>query len=233
MQKILTRVHQTRNFTTLRRSCEEGCCYNSPNFREVNKMKKLILLVSVGLLLTAAVFADIPRPDNSKVKQNASFETTLDIRLRADEKDARLIIPKSQIKQLRAQLEAIDNGSENTSALTSSNLSGTQTIVSGLFLSLAIVIGGMWFVRSNGSNSTANKGVIAAVLLLCIASASFVFANAGPPAEARSITGKMFSPAMHIYGFGWGKIKVETTDDNDRITLIVPNPKTTSSPGEE
>jgi hypothetical protein len=97
--------------------------------------------------------------------------------------------------------------------------------MSGLFLSLAIVFGGVWFMRTGKANSTTNKGVIAAVLLSCVASATFVFANAGPPAEARSITGKIFSPAMHMYGFGWGKIKVETTeDDSDRITLIVPNP---------
>jgi hypothetical protein len=189
-------------------------------------MEKLILFVALGLLSSFAVFADIAKPENPKTeKAKASYETTLDIRLKADAKDATLIIPKSQFKQLRAQLDALDNGSENTAAVVSgSGFSATQTIMSGLFLSLAIVFGGVWFMRAG--KATPNKGVIAAVLLSCVASATFVFANAGPPAEARSITGKMFSPAMHMYGFGWGKIKVETTDDdNDRITLIVPNPK--------
>ena len=199
-------------------------------------MKKLFRVTAIALIASSAAFADIARPDNSEGKSpkpKASYETTLDIRLRADEKDARLIIPKSQIKLLRAQLESLDNGVDSsTAAVTSSGFSGTQTIMSGLFLSLAIGFGGMWFIRS-AKNPTANKGVIAAVLLSCITSATFVFANAGPPAEARSITGKMFSQAMHIYGFGWGKIKVETTDDDDRITLIVPNPKTSPSPSEE
>ena len=198
-------------------------------------MKKLILLVATSMLLAVVAFADIARPVNPKDKSTkASYETTLDIRLKADAKDATLIIPKSQIKQLRAQLESIDDGAENTAAIVSgSGFSGMQTIMSGLFLSLAIAMVGIWLVRS-GKTTTPNKGVIAVVLLSSIASVSFVFANAGPPAEARSITGKMFSQAMHIYGFGWGKIKVETTsDDNDRITLIVPNPKTSPSPGEE
>jgi hypothetical protein len=179
------------------------------------------------LLSSAFALADIPKPEKQKdEKAKTSYETTLDIRLKPDAKEAKLIIPKSQIKQLRAQLDAMDSGAENTAAVISGpGFSGTQTIMSGLFLSLAMVFGGAWFMRSGKTNPAANKGVIAAVLLSCIASASFVFANAGPPAEARSITGKMFSPAMHMYGFGWGKIKVETTDDdNDRITLIVPNP---------
>jgi len=193
--------------------------------------------MAIALIASSAAFADIARPDNSKSKApkpKASYETTLDIRLRADEKEARLIIPKLQVKQLRAQLESLDDGTGNTAAaFTSSGFSGTQTIMSGLFLSLAIVFGGMWFMRT-AKNPTAKKGVIAAILLSCIASATFVFANAGPPAEARSITGKMFSPAVHMYGFGGGRIRVETTDDDaDRITLIVPNPKTSPSPGEE
>lgn len=198
-------------------------------------MKKIMMTAVLGLFAAAAAFADIPRPDRSKNGSKVSFETTLDIRLRADEKEAKLIIPKSQIAQLRAQLESLDNGSENSSAaVSSSGFSSTQTVMSGLFLSLAIIVGGIWFARSGKATTATNKGVVAVVLLSCIASASFVFANAGPPAEARSITGKMFSQAMHIYGFGWGKIKVETTDeDANRITLIVPNPKTSPSPGEE
>ena len=200
-------------------------------------MKKLILLVALGLISSPPAFADVAKPEKPKgEKAKPSYETTLDIRLRGDAKEAKLIIPRSQINQLRAQLDALDNGSENTAAIVSgSGFSGTQTIMSGLFLSLAIVFLGVWFMRSSNPNSAANKGVIAVIVLSCIASATFVFANAGPPAEARSITGKMFSPAMHQYGFGWGKVKVETADDdgNDRITLIVPDPKTASSPGEE
>src|SRR5436190_11339658 len=199
-------------------------------------MKKLTTLIGMTLFTSMYCFADIARPNNLSAqtpKPRAAIETTMDIRLRPDEKEARLIIPKSQIKQLRAQLETLDEGSNNAAVFTSGNgINGLQTIMSGLFLSLAIVLGGVWFMRS-AKSPRANKGVIAAILLSFVASATFVFANAGPPAEARSITGKMFSQAMHIYGFGWGKIKVETTDDDDRITLIVPNPKTSPSPGEE
>ena len=65
------------------------------------------------------------------------------------------------------------------------------------------------------------------------ATATFVYGNAGPPPEARSITGKMFSQAVHWYNFGSGKIKLETTDEDlNEIILIVPNPKDESKPAE-
>jgi len=40
----------------------------------------------------------------------------------------------------------------------------------------------------------------------------------------------MFSQAVHVYGFGWGKVKLGVSD-NERLTLIVPDPKDTD--GEE
>lgn len=72
---------------------------------------------------------------------------------------------------------------------------------------------------------------IGAFLFLSGAFATFVFANAGPPPEARSITGKMFSPAVHMYSQGSGDIKLETSD-KDYIELIVPNPKDSSKSDE-
>lgn len=198
-------------------------------------MKKLIVVLGIGLLASISTFADIARPNNSQnnvAKPKAAFETTLNVRLRADEKEARLIIPRSQIKQLRAQLDAMDDGTDTAAGVSSSGFAGTQTVMSGLFLSMAIAFAGVWLMRSRSTN--ANKGIVAAIVLSCITSASFVYANAGPPPSVRNISGPMFSQTMQVYGFGYGKIKVETTDDeNDLITLIVPNPKTSPSPGEE
>jgi hypothetical protein len=47
------------------------------------------------------------------------------------------------------------------------------------------------------------------------------------PAEARSITSKMFSQSVHIYKFGYGRVKLEAKPESggDRIELIVPDPK--------
>jgi len=173
----------------------------------------------IGLLLllsfASTTFADIPKPDKPK-KPSKSIETSLSIRLDKDAHEAKLIIPREQVQQLRAQLDAADDSGVMTSGLTS-----TQTIVSGTLLSLALVFGGMWFVRDAGRSSKAV--VTAAVLLACGSVATFVYGNAGPPPEARSITGKMFTPAVHMYKGGWGAIKLEVSDTATTPTLIVPD----------
>ncbi len=192
-------------------------------------MKRIFLIAAVLVFASTAAFADIARPDpakSPKTKPSTSIMTTMDIRLDPDAKEARLIIPKSQLKQLRAQLDGMDDAADNTAAVTTPSFSRTQTIMSGAFLSLAIVFGGMWFARSGKAASKTVKTIVIVTAIAGIASAAtFVYANAGPPNEARSITGKMFSQAVHIYGFGRGQVKLETSDSDDRIQLIVPDPK--------
>jgi hypothetical protein len=198
-------------------------------------MKRVISLTALVLILTAAGFADIARPDNSpKAGNKKSIETTMMIHLKHDAKEAVLVIPKNQIKQLRAQLDALDEGTDTASVTATGGVTRTQTIVSGSFLSLALVFGGIWFIRSGKNATKAGKTLAILMILACVGSAAtFVFGNAGPPPEARSITGKMFSQAVHIYGFGSGAIKLQTsTGDQDYIDLIVPDPQTTPS-GEE
>lgn len=197
-------------------------------------MKRIIFITAFLTLVTAVAYADIARPSPAKTpvqKTKKSIETGMSIRLDRDAKEARLIIPRSQIKQLRAELEQMDGESDDTAAVTTpGGLSRTQTIVSGMFMSLALVFGGMWFVRSGRAQTRAGKAVVALVIVTAIGSAAtFVYANAGPPPEARSITGKMFTEAVHSYGTGWGTVKLEAGDD-PQIVLIVPDPKDKPKP---
>ncbi|MFL6373049.1 MAG: hypothetical protein ACJ73D_00130 [Pyrinomonadaceae bacterium] len=201
-------------------------------------MKNTALALAMMLAFATFALADIARPDPStkpspKAKSETLVDTQMDIRLDAKATDAKLLIPKSQIKQLRAALEELDNGTDNTAAVTAMGFSRTQTIMTGLFMSLAIVFGGMWFVRSG---KLASKGVKAAVVAIGVTAvataATLVYANAGPPAQARSITGRMFSPAVHMYGFGFGHVKLGVSDNED-IQLIVPDPKDDKPAGEE
>jgi hypothetical protein len=181
------------------------------------------------LAFCISCFANIAPAERPKTKPAKSIDTTLSIRLDKNAKDARLIIPKSAIKELRAQLDQIDSD-EVTTAAAVSGITRTQTIVGGLFLSMAIVFGGVWFTRSGGM--TSKIAAIVALLMASGAVATLVYANAGPPPEARSINGKMFTPAVHMYGFGSGKVKLETSDEVGVVTLIVPDPET-PKPGEE
>jgi hypothetical protein len=192
-------------------------------------MKRLILLFVLVFSLSILSFADIAKPTNSP-KTKASIETEMMIHLRHDAKEARLLIPKSRLQQLRADLDGLDTGSDY--AATTGSFGRTQTIVSGLFLSLAIVFGGLWFARSGKAATLSGKTlVVLTVLAGMAAAASFVYANAGPPPEARSITGKMFVQGVHIYGFGSGTVKLEVGDE-DFVDLIVPDPKDDSKPAE-
>ena len=199
-------------------------------------MKRSMLTLVAVLGFAVVSFGDIRVPDpkpTPQPKPEKLVDAEMDIKLDRDAKDAKLLIPKSEIKNLRAALEQLDNGGDTTAAITTSGLTRTQTIVSGLFMSLAIVFGGIWFARSG---KLASKSVRATVITISVAgiatAATVVYANAGPPSEARSITGKMFSQAVHIYGFGWGHVKVGISD-SDRVQLIVPDPKDDKPSGEE
>jgi hypothetical protein len=183
-------------------------------------MRRTILFLVIVLSLASAAVADIPRPDKPR-KLSKSIDTSLSIRLDRDAREAKLIIPREQVQQLRAELEQLD-GNDSTAATAASTFTNTQTIISGTLLSLAFVFGGMWFMRSGRAHS--KPIVAAAILLTCGSIATLVYGNAGPPPEARSITGKMFSQGVHTYKGGWGKIKLEVSDDAPNPVLIVPDP---------
>ncbi|MFT3743668.1 MAG: hypothetical protein QM785_05160 [Pyrinomonadaceae bacterium] len=184
-------------------------------------MKKIFLLTAIVMFASTAIFADIARPDKT-LKPNAGVNTTMEIMMDKSAKEAKLLIPKSQIKQLRAELDSLDDENGNTAAVTG-GFTRLQTIVSGAFLSLAFVFGGMWFVRSGKASTKGGKALAAAAIFGGIGAATtVVFANAGPPPAARNITSKLFNEKIFTpYGFAYGKIKVETTDGT-QIKLIVP-----------
>ncbi len=192
-------------------------------------MKRITLMLAVLFIASLGAYADIAPPKPAKTpKPKPGVSSTLFIKLDRNATEAVLRIPKSQVKQLRAELEQIDDGEDNTASVETpaeSSISRTQTIVSGMFLSLALVFGGIWFARSGKASGAKGKTLVA--LTVVTAAASFVYANIGPPPEARSITSSLFTRSVHMYKQASGKIKVETTTDPNRsvIELIVPDPK--------
>ena len=199
-------------------------------------MKRIFRICLLVTMFSIAAFADVrlpdtPTPPAPSPKEKKAIDTSFSISIRKDAKEARLLIPKDQIKQLRAQLDELDNDSNNAALLS---FSRTQTIVGGLFLSLAMIFGGMWLTRVRKNDFKPNKtAVAAAILFLCGAFTLIAYANVGPPIEARSITGRIFTPAVHLYKQASGKIKLETTDDASGVRLIVPDVPDDKKPGEE
>jgi hypothetical protein len=194
-------------------------------------MKKILSLCLTLGLLSIAVDANEPPPNPTpKPKANKSIETNLRVEIRRDAKEAKLLIPKNQLKQLRAELEGLDDP-DDTFAFS---ISKTQTVISGMFVSLAFVFGGVWLMRSRKIETKASKIlVIGSVLFLSGAVVTMVYANAGPPPEARSLTNKFFSPGVNIYKFGSGKIKLETSNEVQYPTLIVPDVPEEKKPSSE
>lgn len=190
-------------------------------------MKRILVLSLVILLGSFVAFSDIaPLPGEKKPKAKG-LDARLNITMRSNVDVATLTVPKAQIKALRAQFEELDNETDATAALTtgvgSSNL---QTIVSATFLSLAILFGGVWFLRSAQSTSKGAKAAMIALLTLGGASAvSLVYANAGPPPAARKISSKLFNKSAFDYGFAYGPIKVVASADTANVyELVVPDP---------
>lgn len=195
-------------------------------------MFKKLLLPLLILMFAATSFGDIARPDKTPkgVKTPTAVDAYLSIKLDRDAKEAKLIIPRDQLKALRAEIDSIPD--DGTTAAVG-GISRLQTIVSGAFISLALVFAGIWFARSGRLYTKRGKAAAAGLLIAITGTmAAVVYGNAGPPAEARSITGKMFSQAVHIYKFGGGRIKLEVSDTEEGLQLIVPDPEPSPKPGE-
>ncbi len=187
-------------------------------------MKKLLLIAALALLAATSALADVPRPDRSPAAKSKGGLLNMDIKLDRKATEATLYIPKSQLKALRAELDQLDDNGSTAAVSDGDTTHRVQTVVSGTLLSLAFVFGGVWLFRSGRVSTKMGKSLVVLAAVIGFASAaSFVYANAGPPSEARSISGKMFSQAVHIYGFGYGKVRLAATDETN-VKLVVPDP---------
>ena len=197
-------------------------------------MKRIIALSLLIMLASVAAFSDIARPDKTpKVKPTPKFRMTnttmtMEIRTQGNLAQTTLRIPKSQLKYLAELEQNNDEDSDNTAAVTG-GYSRTQTMVSGAFLTLALVFGGIWFVRSGKSaTSTGRSLVILAVLTAAGSAATLVFANVAPPQRRPAITSKLFDKKVLPYGsYATGNVRVETSPDDvlELIVLDVPSDK--------
>src|SRR5262245_7121469 len=198
----------------------------------------------LGTVSLALADVDVPKSINPKKKPVGA--TTMRIATDEDVSQARLVIPRSLLQQLKAEVDGEDTeqiaetGSISTPFTT---LGNTQTMVAGLFMSLAILFGGAWVLRSRrqtGKLSRVQAGV--AVLLVAGAIASIaasmtysIYANAGPPPIARSLTSRILTRELQWWGaYGQVKIVVVNSKDDyrDEIRLILPKVKDDKKTGD-
>lgn len=179
-------------------------------------MKKFALLLAF-LMFAVPVFADIavePKPSPSPKKKEIA--SSMRIESLADITEARLLVPKSMTRQLRAAMD--EEGMDNP---TFAGLSSTQTVVAGLLLSCAFVFGGVWFVRSaKESNKATRAAMIFALLFAGGAVVSVSFANMRPP-EMQTLNSDILSERASRFGVR-GAIKIEVSSNVSQFVLQVP-----------
>ncbi|MBK7933415.1 MAG: hypothetical protein IPK01_07895 [Acidobacteria bacterium] len=195
-------------------------------------MKRILALALVMMFCSVIAFSDIARPDQKPDRTpKVLYNATADMSITLDRNASRpvLRIPKTTLKYLRAELEAADDSADDTAAVTTgggSNWTKTQTIISGAFLSLAFVFGGFWFIRSGKASSKGVRNLVVVGVMSGIAvTATYVYANVGPP-PVSGITNKIFNRSA-MFGGDYAherNIRVEKTD-GDEIELIIPDPQ--------
>lgn len=190
-------------------------------------MRKWVNLISITMLLLAAAtaaLADVPDPSKHNVERSAS-DSKVPMVIARDYKarDARLVIPRSIWQKLQAEAGA-DGQQSSASVGRSLNLTGVQTAIAGLFLSLALVFGGLWFVRTRKRlDGVARTAIGIGALALLAATGSLVYANAGPPpAASRSLTTAALAPEVRNWGVS-GQVTVTISDQDNRIILYLPD----------
>ena len=186
---------------------------------------RISFVVALALLLgiyTSAI-ADPATPEAATGGATTGSDITARMRIQPSSKEngAKLIIPRAVFQQLKAELDGKDAPIVGATS-NHLNLSGTQTVMTGVFLSLALAFGGVWLARSRKQSEKVSRGaIVVMVLAVCGAAASIAYANAGPPPVARSLTSKILIPDAQPYGV-FGEVKVSVVDDSNQIILVLP-----------
>ena len=182
-----------------------------------------LALAALLLAATVSASADVAPPDKAKNKSPKAAPFTAPMMIDPNSKtgEAKLLIPRSVLEQMRAGLDGDDSRS---AAFAYFNTGGAQTLMAGVFLSLAFAFGGVWLVRSRGQRRLGPAALCVAALALCGVAATAAYANAGPPPVARSLTSKILIQDAMWYGV-YGEVKVEVVDDDNQIRLVLPKGK--------
>lgn len=185
-------------------------------------MKKIIGLMILTALFSIAAFADIRIPDRPQqtptpaaTPETAGKDAEMIIQLSNNVSEPTLIISRKLVGQAASTAEKAGIGS-------------TQTIVGGLFLSLAFVFGGVLLAR--GKEKMPKAAIGAVVLAATGLAATITYANVAPP-RSMPLNKNLFTKELQGYAMARGNVKVEISDEEyeDGVRLLIPKdtPKAT------
>ncbi|HXF42489.1 MAG TPA: hypothetical protein VNK26_02005 [Pyrinomonadaceae bacterium] len=174
---------------------------------------KIAVILCLALYSTSAM-ANVPRPSPTPKPSKKSKQINTNLRIQIDNAatEARLLIPRSQFNQLRAEFESGQSDSDNFAGIFPDS---SRIILAGFCLSLGLFFGGLWFMKKS---PLARAGSAALIITAIVATA---YSNVGPPLE-KTISSRLFSPAVLAYNYAQGGIILEVSDQVQEPTLIVP-----------
>jgi hypothetical protein len=182
-----------------------------------------LVLLAAALIGTQAVNADIAKPKPTPAKHNPSLYTRMVIQPDSKIYEAKLLIDKSSLESLVAQLNA---QASNKTLGASIAQSSTRTVIAGVFLFLSVSLAGVWLARSR-SPRVGNKQKVAAAAILVIATigaaAIITRGNAGPPGYVRW---KNLPQALSKGEATDGSVAIEVVDAGENgssgVKLLIP-----------
>lgn len=179
-----------------------------------------ITLILILFLMAVPVFADVPSPNKKQTKKTETPKIRMHVFGDNKMSEATLKIPRDLLTKLQA--EADSDKSLNAPA----SLTKMQTLFIGLCISLSLIFGGVWFVRSRvHANGKGTRMMVAlAFLSLLAATTTSVYANLGPPSFGRTLSTKILVPEVSSQG-AFGDVKIVVGEDGSDIYLILPKPK--------
>ncbi len=183
-------------------------------------MKRLILLLVITGSLAAASLSDAPNPNRKKSEPPRSGTGQMVLRMRSDNVDiATLKLSRSKLQELRAAIDLAEGEDAMAARVDDPALRGgaLRTIVAGLLLSAAMVLGGFVFLRrsSAGGRAALSIAVVGAVGLGALA----VIANTPPPALV-GLTSRIFADGSKAYGYARGPIAIQIVDGQSEDVVL-------------
>jgi hypothetical protein len=200
-------------------------------------MKKAYLILLILTAFSIDALADIPSPNKkprptpqstvstSKTEPTPVAgptgtivnpdEATMTISVSRWDNEATLVITKPMIEKINAAAKA-QRG--ETGAI--GNSISTQTLVGGIFLSLAFVFGGVWLARSKGQISKPAIGIL--LLSVVGVGTTLVIGNVPPPKRVPLASAVDGDKLGNFIAAGKVKIKIVDWETRDDISLVLP-----------
>jgi hypothetical protein len=185
-------------------------------------MKRILSFCSLCLILAAATttYGDIARPSSSPEKGKIVLHTSLVVVPEKKASAARLQIPESSMRELRA---ALTETSGNESMAQRVAHSSGRTVIAGLLMFLSLSFAGVWLARSVHTRSQKTVAIFLIGIAVISAGAIITRANAGPPPSYlwRKLPDNL-SKGQPTYG-GVDIEIVPDANDGSGMKLIIPS----------